>query len=317
MDQETIIKTENLTRHFAVDRGKKKIVALDNLNLEIKKGETFGLLGPNGAGKTTCIKILSTLLYPTSGTAYINGFDVKKQGEKVRQTIGVVFGKRMIYHRLTGRANLNFYGSIYNVPNLKERIEELAKFFGFERLDSLVETYSNGMRQQLALMRGLIHDPPIIFLDEPTLGLDPNIALKIRWKVKKLKEEGKTIILTTHYMVEAEEMCDRIGILNRGKLVAIDTPQGLRRKIPQKNYLDIEFEKPKLAEKAKKEITLTIEGTPITIKGQVLRLPVKDSRHLTSALKDVANLDIPIVNIQFKEPSLESVFAYYTAYKKS
>jgi len=315
MDPETIIKTENLTRHFAVDKG-KKIVALDNLNLEVKKGEIFGLLGPNGAGKTTCIKLLSTLLYPTSGTAYINGFDIRKQEEKVRGILGVVFGKRMIYHRLTGRDNLNFYGSIYNVPNLKKRIEELAKFFGFERLDSLVETYSSGMRQQLALMRGLIHDPPILFLDEPTLGLDPNISLKIRWKIKKLREEEKTIILTTHYMVEAEEMCDRIGILNQGKLVAIDTPQGLRRKIPQKNHLDIEFEKPKIAQKAGKEITLTIKTTPIRIKGSIIRLPIRDSKDLTSTLKDIANLNIPIVNIQFKEPSLETVFSYYTAYKE-
>lgn len=304
LSQPSIIKTDGLTKYYEVK--KQQILGIDNLNINIKKGEIFGLLGTNGAGKTTTIKLLSTLLYPTSGTAYIHGLDIRYDGKEIRRLIGVVFSGLMIYHRLTGRANLEFYGDLYDVPDLDQRIGELAKFFELEdRIDHRVETYSKGMKLMLALMRGIIHNPDILFLDEPTLGLDPNKALKMREKIKELKEQGKTIILTTHYMFEAEDLCDRVAILNKGKLVAIDTPKVLRRKIPGKNALEVEFENTVDINRLKEDFILTQDKMAALI-------PIKDSNHLNSVLKEIVEQGLVVKHIRLIEPSLETVFTYYT-----
>lgn len=299
-----MIRIENLTKVYEFK--KKRIKAIDHLNLNIGKGEIFGLLGPNGAGKTTTVKLLSTLLYPTEGTAYIKGYDIKKDSRRIRTLIGVIFSSQMIYHRLTGRANLEFFGDIYGVSNLQKRIEELAEFFEMrEWLDFPVEGYSKGMKLKLALMRGLIHDPEILFLDEPTLGLDPSMALKLRAKIKELKAEGKTIFLTTHYMIEAENLCDRIAILNKGKLVAIDTPKGLQRKIPGRNVLEVEFKKIQDINKLKNEMILTANHA-------VALIPIKSSDHLNLILKKILGLNLKIISVKLIEPSLEQVFEYFT-----
>jgi ABC-2 type transport system ATP-binding protein len=221
-----LINIQNLTKKF------EKIVAVDNVSLDIHEGEVFGLLGQNGAGKTTIIHMLATLLKPTSGTAQINGYDIIKNSSKVRKNIGIVFQAPSSDDMLTGFENLKIHSYLYGVPSESrtKRINELLKLVGlYERKDDIVKKYSGGMRRRLEIARGLIHKPKVIFLDEPTLGLDPN-SRKSMWEyIKKLvKEEKITIILTTHYMEEADTLCDRIGFINKGKIIAIDTPQQLK-----------------------------------------------------------------------------------------
>lgn len=208
------------------------ITAVDNLSLDIKENEVFGLLGSNGAGKTTTIHMLATLLKPTSGTATVNGYDIISQPAKVRESIGIVFQAPSSDDMLTGYENLYVHSLLYSVPRetRKKRIEEVLELVGLsERKHDRVKTYSGGMRRRLEIARGLLHKPRVMFLDEPTLGLDP-ASRETMWKyVRRLVEEEKvTIILTTHYMEEADVLCDRIGIIDRGKIVALDTPARLK-----------------------------------------------------------------------------------------
>ena len=228
-----MIIIKNLTKRF------DKIVAVDNVSLEIQEGEVFGLLGQNGAGKTTIIHMLATLLKPTSGTAQINGYDIIKNSSKVRKNIGIVFQAPSSDDMLTGFENLKIHSYLYSVPSKLriKRINELLKLVGlYERKDDIVKKYSGGMRRRLEIARGLIHKPKVMFLDEPTLGLDPN-SRKSMWDYiqKLVKEEKITIILTTHYMEEADTLCDRIGFINKGKIIAIDTPEQLKRMIKSNN----------------------------------------------------------------------------------
>ncbi len=228
-----MISIKNLTKKF------DKKVAVDNVSLDIHEGEVFGLLGQNGAGKTTIIHMLATLLKPTSGTAQINGYDIIKNSSKVRKNIGIVFQAPSSDDMLTGFENLKIHSYLYGVPSeLRiKRINELLKLVGlYERKDDIVKKYSGGMRRRLEIARGLIHKPKVIFLDEPTLGLDPN-SRKSMWDYiqKLVKEEKITIILTTHYMEEADTLCDRIGFINKGKIIAIDTPQQLKLMIKSDN----------------------------------------------------------------------------------
>jgi len=228
-----LINIKNLTKKF------DKIKAVDNISLNIQEGEVFGLLGQNGAGKTTIIHMLATLLKPTSGTAQINGYDIIKNASKVRKNIGIVFQAPSSDDMLTGFENLKIHSYLYGVPsNLRiKRINELLKLVGlYERKDDIVKKYSGGMRRRLEIARGLIHKPKVIFLDEPTLGLDPN-SRKSMWNyIQKLVTEEKiTIILTTHYMEEADTLCDRIGFINKGKIIAIDTPQQLKLMVKNNN----------------------------------------------------------------------------------
>ena len=214
-------------------------MAVDHVSLDIHDGEVFGLLGPNGAGKTTIIHMLATLLKPTSGRAEINGYDIVKDPSKVRKNIGIVFQAPSSDDMLTGFENLKIHSYLYGVPSelRVKRINELLKLVGlYERKDDIVKKYSGGMRRRLEIARGLIHKPKVIFLDEPTLGLDPN-SRKSMWDYiqKLVKEEKITIILTTHYMEEADTLCDRIGFINKGKIIAIDTPQQLKLMIKNHN----------------------------------------------------------------------------------
>ena len=214
-------------------------MAVDHVSLDIHEGEVFGLLGQNGAGKTTIIHMLATLLKPTSGTAEINGYDIVKNSSKVRKNIGIVFQAPSSDDMLTGFENLKIHSYLYSVTSelRVKRINELLKLVGlYERKDDIVKKYSGGMRRRLEIARGLIHKPKVIFLDEPTLGLDPN-SRKSMWDyiLKLVKEEKITIILTTHYMEEADTLCDRIGFINKGKIIAIDTPQQLKLMIKNNN----------------------------------------------------------------------------------
>jgi ABC-2 type transport system ATP-binding protein len=221
-----LIKIRNLVKKYG------NLTAVDNLTLDISENEVFGLLGSNGAGKTTTIHMLATLLKPTSGTATVNGYDITNQPAKVRASIGIVFQAPSSDDMLTGYENLHLHAMLYSVPRhtRKQRIEEVLELVGLtERKHDQVKTYSGGMRRRLEIARGLLHKPKVMFLDEPTLGLDP-ASRESMWKyVRRLVEEEKvTIILTTHYMEEADMLCDRIAIIDKGRIVALDTPAKLK-----------------------------------------------------------------------------------------
>ncbi len=222
----TSIRTENLTRKFG------DLIAVDSANLSIETGEIFGLLGPNGAGKTTTINMLVTLLKPTSGTATVNGYDIRTQPAKVRQSVGVVFQDPSLDTILTARENMELHARLYGVPKdvRERRIGELLALMDLQgRADDIVKHFSGGMRRRLELARGLLHRPAVLFLDEPTLGLDPQTrALTWRYIRTVAAQEQTTVVLTTHYMEEADNVCDRIGIIDHGRIIALDTPRNLK-----------------------------------------------------------------------------------------
>ena len=221
------------------------IYAVNNVNLQVKKGELFGLLGPNGAGKTTLVKCLSTLLLPNKGTAVIYGHDIVEDPIAARESIGITTGgERTLYWKLSGRDNLKYFAALYGLSSKEAdtRIDYLMKIMGLEkRQHERIEKYSTGMRQKISICRALIHDPPVLLLDEPTLGLDPSFSRFIRSFIKKDLniKQGKTIILTTHYMDEADQLCDRIAIMNEGQIVAVDTPETLKKGIPHDEVLEV------------------------------------------------------------------------------
>lgn len=224
-----MIKIQNLTKQY------ERLTAVDNLNLEINKSEVFGLLGPNGAGKTTVIHMLATLLKPTSGTAIINNYDITTDPGKVRASIGIVFQAPSSDDMLTGYENLKIHAFLYSIPSSERerRIQSVLELVGLaDRQHDQVKKYSGGMRRRLEIARGLLHKPKVMFLDEPTLGLDPS-SRETMWKYiqRLIKEEEMTIILTTHYMEEADHLCNRIGIIDRGRIIALDTPNNLKKSI--------------------------------------------------------------------------------------
>ena len=331
-----MITLKNLTKKF------DKIVAVDSVSLDILEGEVFGLLGQNGAGKTTIIHMLATLLKPTSGTAQINGYDIIKDSSKVRKNIGIVFQAPSSDDMLTGFENLKIHSYLYGVPSelRVNRINDLLKLVGlYERKDDIVKKYSGGMRRRLEIARGLLHKPKVIFLDEPTLGLDPN-SRKSMWDyIQKLVQEEKiTIILTTHYMEEADTLCDRIGFINKGKIIAIDTPQQLKLMIKSNNNNDdINTGKYvgdiiKLHFKVTGDKDIQLNNSHILTKNieilksfkfvkkieqkkesenknLVLILHVDDINHnLPIILKSVDNVE----SIEFSQPTLDDVFYTFT-----
>lgn len=231
---ESVITVEKLVKKF------EDITAVDGVSLQVKKGELFGLLGPNGAGKTTFINILCGLTKPTSGTAMVGGYDVQKETAKVKELIGVCLQETAIYPYLTGFENLELFGNLHVMKKemLKKRRDMLLENVGLTS-DAKRRTtnYSGGMKRRLSLILALIHDPQIAFLDEPTVGMDPKSRRDVWNFMKELKKEGKTIILTTHYMEEAEELCDRVGIIDHGKLIALGSPEQL---ISTNNVKDLE-----------------------------------------------------------------------------
>jgi len=223
-----IIEVKNLTRRF------KNLTAVDNASFTVARGEIFGFLGPNGAGKTTTINMLTTLMKPTSGQAIVNNFDVQKDKDKVRASIGIIFQDPSLDDKLTAKENLKFHAWLYKVPKDKmvDRINEMLKMVELEkRAKDLVETYSGGMKRRLEIARGLLHYPRVLFLDEPTIGLDPQTRVHIWDYILKLrKQEDITMFMTTHYMDEAE-YCDRIVVMDNGKIIALDTPVNLKKMI--------------------------------------------------------------------------------------
>jgi ABC-2 type transport system ATP-binding protein len=243
------IEAEELRRTYkthtgTVRRKAKEIEAVRGISFAVEPGELFGLLGPNGAGKTTTIKMLITLLIPTGGIARVLGLDVVRQAREVRKRIGYVFGgERGVYERLSGYDNLRYFAELYGVParEQKKRIDGLLELVGLKgREHERAEGYSRGMKQRLHVARGLLHDPEVLFLDEPTIGLDPVGAREIRATIASLTEAGKTVLLTTHYMFEADALCDRIAVISKGNIVAEGTPLDLKRGVGQGTVVEVE-----------------------------------------------------------------------------
>jgi len=234
---EIVIKTKELTKRFG------ELTAVDHVSFEVEKAEVFGLLGPNGAGKSTIIRMLTTLLTPTSGTAEVAGYDIIKNPEKVREKIGLVAEKVILYNRLTAYENLSFFGKLYGFDEktIKERAEKwVSRLHMSDWMNTMVMLFSTGMKQRINIARALLTEPEVLFLDEPTLGLDPQTTRAIRNFVKELKEHGVTVVLTTHDMFDAEMLCDRIAIIDHGKIVAVDTVDNLKKLIPDKENPNLE-----------------------------------------------------------------------------
>lgn len=248
---ETVIECSNVRRIYKGGKSKKgkksETVALDNLNFTVPRGIVFGLLGPNGSGKTTTIRILSTLLMPTSGQAMVFGFDVVKEAPKVRKKIGLIFGgERGLYGRLTGIENLRYFAALSHMDSdtTQKRIKEVLGIVGLTGAsDRLVEQYSRGMRQRLHIARGIIADPELIFMDEPTIGIDPQGAQEIRQLIPELVRRGKTILLTTHYMFEADEISNQIAIINKGEIIASGSPSEIKRKFSKIAVFEVTLKK--------------------------------------------------------------------------
>ena len=239
-DLEYDIEIINLSKDFRL-KNNKIVHALRDVNLKVKKGEILGLLGPNGAGKTTLVSILSTLAQPTSGTAKILGYDIIKQTNSVKMSIGLMFGPEMIYHRLTGYRNLKYYSRLYGISNYKERIKELAKKFNLtDWMDQYVDKYSRGMQLKLALARILLIRPKILFMDEPLLGLDPKSVLDL---IEVLKNLEQTIILTSHQMNIVEKLCHRIAFLKEGRIIKVDTQENYKKFLRKTMKYSIEISK--------------------------------------------------------------------------
>ncbi|HZQ80590.1 MAG TPA: ABC transporter ATP-binding protein [Gaiellaceae bacterium] len=239
-----LARTYRVGKKLRRDGAKRDVQALRGVSFDVPAGQLFGLLGPNGAGKTTTIKILTTLLLPTAGTARVLGLDPARQHRELRRRIGYVFGgDKGLYERISALENLRYFADVYRVPReLKaRRIDELLEVVGLKgRERERVETYSRGMRQRLHIARGLLHDPEVLFLDEPTIGLDPVGARELRETVAALQASGKTILLTTHYMLEADELCERVAVINHGQIVAEGTPAELKRRATGKSVIEIE-----------------------------------------------------------------------------
>ncbi|MGZ9165229.1 MAG: ATP-binding cassette domain-containing protein [Anaerolineales bacterium] len=306
---------------FARKEPKAIFTAVNGVDLQIERGEIFGLLGPNGAGKSTTIRMLCTLLEPTSGTAHVNGFDIVKQANDVRRSLGTLLaGERSIYWKLSGRENLEYFAALYHIPATvaRQRVEELIERMELkERANELVEKYSTGMRQRVAIAKALLARPPILLLDEPTLGLDPQAARRLRELIAQLKEEGHTILLTTHYMEEADLLSDRIGIIDQGRIIALDTPEGLKRRIDQKEVIRLELTGWHAEIAGKLKSISGVENITTRQQGEAdlweVSLQAQNSRAaLPRIVEHISGNGTRLVNMNIVKPSLEDVFIHLT-----
>lgn len=308
------ISATNLTKKFG------DFTAVDHVTFDVKKGEIFGLLGPNGAGKSTAIRMLSTLSVPTEGTATVAGFDVRKEDARVREHIGLVSEKMIMYDELKARENLTLFGKLYDIPSgvLRERIDKLLKFVRMEQwADHRIDTFSTGMKQRINVIRALVNEPEILFLDEPTLGLDPQSTAEIRELVRKINAENNTtIILTTHMMTEADMLCDRIGIMDHGRIVALDSPENLKRSITGSDTSLFEFEISNL------DTDMVSSVTAIGAVGSLVR---DDPTHIKVSATGADAFDVLVDTLRKKgakirtvrnlEPTLEDVFLKITGHE--
>jgi len=298
-----IIEVKNITKKF------ENVTAVDGISFDVQKGEIFGFLGPNGAGKSTTISILATLLEPTAGEAKINNFNVLADRNDVRKSIGLVFQDPSLDDRLTAEENLRFHARLYEISpvDYKKRVDEVLNLVELkDRRNDIVKTFSGGMKRRLEIARGLIHYPAVLFLDEPTLGLDPQTRAHLWEYILRLKKEKEmTIFMTTHYMNEAE-YCDRIAVIDRGKIVALDTPTNLKKKIGG----DIIRMKSAEKEKLKKEIKDKYNLKAKESEGDVVQIEVENAGTFMPRLFN--ELDSKIESIEMRRPTLDDVFLSLT-----
>ena len=305
-----VIEVTDLTKRF--NSNGISFAAVDQITFTVEEREIFALLGPNGAGKTTLIKILTTLLKPTSGMAKVAGFDVTKEKEKVRASIGIVFQEPALDRRLTGRENLDFHARMYGIKRgeRERRVAESLKLVELEeKADIVVDKYSGGMNRRLELARGFIHHPKVLFLDEPTLGLDTQTRRRTWDYIKQLNErEGVTVVLTTHYMEEAEYLCDRVGIIDQGKIIVLDSPRKLMDLIGS-DLVTLELNTPNAAaifENLDFVTDVQAHNGFVTLKMERadLRIP--------TIIEHARESGLEIKSVNMRKPSLEDVFLHFT-----
>ena len=297
---------ENLTHRF------DHLVAVDHISFDIEHGEIFGLLGPNGAGKTTTLHMLSTMLKPTSGRATVNGIDIEHDEDGVRKSIGIVFQDQSLDEELTAWENMDFHGRLYRIPAdiRKQRITELLRLVELEdRKNDIVKTFSGGMRRRLEIARGLLHHPSVLFLDEPTLGLDPQTRNHLWQYIATLaREKGITIILTTHYMEEADQLCNRVAIIDHGKIIALDTPKNLKDGIGG-DVVTIMSPDPAAVAAALTEPWITrVEQH----NDEVIVSLQNAEQHISTIVTMLNTKQVPIQSIAIHKPTLEDVFLSFT-----
>lgn len=299
------IAVEKLSRSFG------EIQAVKGIDLHVERGETFGFLGPNGAGKSTTIKMLCTLLHPTSGRAWINGYDIEREASQVRQGIGIVFQDPTLDEYLTAEQNLYYHCMIYHTPRKTRdtRVRDVLQLVGLdERRKDIVKTFSGGMKRRLEVARGLLHEPQTLFLDEPTVGLDPQTRRSVWEHVLRLRERtGLTIFMTTHYMEEAE-YCDRIAIIDHGQIVALDTPSALKRVVGQDLV--------RLATSAPERAATMLEqqtGHAVRREDDAIYVEGENGQALAASLiRQLTLADIDVLGVNVTAPTLEDVFVHLT-----
>jgi ABC-2 type transport system ATP-binding protein len=318
-----VVEAIELRRTYRTNTGSIRrrpldVEAVRGVSFAIEEGELFGLLGPNGAGKTTTIKMLITLLIPTSGQARVLGHDVVRDAQWVRRRIGYVFGgERGLYERLSGLDNLRYFAELYGVePRIqRRRIDELLELVDLKgREGERVEGYSRGMRQRLHAARGLLHDPPVLFLDEPTIGLDPVGARELRAMIASLTEAGKTVLLTTHYMFEADALCDRIAVISKGRIVAEGTPAELKAQVAEGHVVEVETFGMDEAALARIRSLAGVTSVSVEEREQAQVLIVQATRDAEPTAGVLASLDgTTIGRVSTREPTLEDAYVALVA----
>ena len=306
------IEVQNIKKCFG------DFCAVDAVSFDVAEGEVFGLLGPNGAGKSTLIRMLTTLMPPTAGTARVNGFDIVQAANAVRQSIGVIPQAMTSDMELSAVENMTIFAKLYGIPRerRKRTIKELLKAVDLEQwADKPIKMFSGGMRRRLEIARGLVHEPKIFFLDEPTTGLDPVSRVGVWEMLSRLKSEHHlTILVTTHYMDEADKLCDRIAIVDHGKIVALDSPLKLKASIPGKNVLEVSFSK------TPDNWTETLKSLPdvaeLKSEDHVFRLSSENGPRTTVALLETArNAGVSVTSLSVQSTTLDDVFVYYTGHQ--
>ncbi|MGP7816460.1 ABC transporter ATP-binding protein [Niallia sp. 01092] len=308
-----IIEVEQLTRTYKLKKGKK--TALDQVSFDVYEGEVFGLLGPNGAGKTTMIKILTTMLLPTLGKATVLGYDVVKESKLIRNQINFVFGgERGVYGRLTAKEYISYFCTLYQIPQKKQKelIDSLLTLVGLNDVaDQQIFTFSKGMIQRLHFARSLINNPKLIFLDEPTIGLDPVGAKLLRKIVKELAAKGITILLTTHYMQEADELCDRIAFIKEGKIHLAGKPEQIKETCNHLNLYDATIQTQNVQVLQQDDYFQSIEVEEINSSYYVIKFEIENSNLTIDQLKSYLSKYGEILNVKRREISLEDAYIYY------
>ncbi|MEU8461257.1 ABC transporter ATP-binding protein [Streptomyces sp. NPDC029003] len=305
----TAVLTRALTRRYRAPKAGNDVSALDGVDLSVERGEVYGLLGPNGAGKTTLCRILSTVLLPTSGTAEVMGLDVVRDAGRVKQSIGIVFGgDRGLYGRLTVRENIRFWAALYGLhgSRMRGRSDALLERMGLaDRAGDRVDTLSRGMKQRLHLARGLVADPPLLVLDEPTVGMDPVAAHDFRALVGELRHDGRTVLLTTHDMAEAEAVCDRVSLVDRGRVIATRAPREIGALISRHERVEA-AQVPAGAAEALGRLPGVVSVGPVGT-GR-LRIETRDTDATRAVLRLL--LDAGVTSVATGRPSLEEVYLH-------